>query len=443
MTARLLLAIGMMAAATNTAVAQPADPTLHIKGGKIVVISDGDFLASTYATGRLTPPDALFRDRLTVIRPGSNERAHVDVSNSVTSPPEVMSVTHDGRHAFVVERLGQRRAGIETTRDLSPGKLLFAVSLEEPAAPKIVDSVGVGQFPEAVRTSPDGRLVAVVSNSPEAAMLHIARFAGGRFGTVASFPLSDYGIAGTGAGPRGGVTATFVDWHPSGRYLAVNINTQNRVVFFEVTARADGSIGLAQWGNAVEVGRDPFVGRFTPDGRHYVTADWGRNFAASSLEERLPTTPSGISVIRLGEARPQAAVVHRRIAGADTDRSSEGIAVSPDGRLIATVNMRETGLLPDSPRFTRQATVTLLSFDPDSGKIQKVSSYPFEGVLPEGAAFDLTGDHLLVSVYQYHEHQPPGGGLEVWRVVRDEVPRLEHVGRISVPHGTHHVEITQ
>jgi DNA-binding beta-propeller fold protein YncE len=442
MIARLLFAIGMMAPFTHSVDAQTADLAAHIKGGKIVTIADGDFLASSYATGRLAPTDAPHKDLLTVIVPGAKERAKLEVSNSVTSPPEVMSVSGDGRHAFVVERLGQRRAGIETVRDLAAGKRLFAVNLEEPAAPKIVDTVEAGPSPEAVRVSPDGRLVAVVANASDSAILHIASFAAGRFGSVASFRLSDYGIVGTGAGPRGGVTATFVDWHPSGRYVAVNLNTQNRVVFFEVTARADGSVSLQRWGNAVEVGRDPFVGRFTPDGRHYVTADWGRNFAASSLEERLPMNPSAISVIRLGELR-QGDIVHRRIAGVDTDRSSEGIAVSPDGRLIATINMRETGLLPSSPRFTRHASVTLLSFDPDSGEIQKINSYPFEGVLPEGAAFDLAGEHLLVTVYEYHDNQPPGGGLEVWRVVRDRLPRLEHVGRIPAPHGTHHVEIAK
>jgi hypothetical protein len=73
------------------------------------------------------------------------------------------------------------------------------------------------------------------------------------------------GISGEAAGPRGGVTASNVHWHPSGRYLAVSLHTQNRVAFFERMEDA-GVPELCPWGAPVAVGGDPFVGRFTPDG---------------------------------------------------------------------------------------------------------------------------------------------------------------------------------
>ncbi|WP_261330717.1 lactonase family protein [Rhizobium leguminosarum] len=173
------------------------------------------------------------------------------------------------------------------------------------------------------------------------------------------------------------MTANNVHWHPSGRFLAVNINTQNRVAFFDVTGAEDAPI-LRPWGNVVEVGADPFVGRFTPDGRHYLTANWGRNFAAKNLEGRIPQTPSTISVIRLADPTtlPQS-VRHDLLGGAETGLSSEGIAISPDGQLVATVNMRGTAFPPGSARFHRDASVTLLSFDPATGAISRLADYPF------------------------------------------------------------------
>jgi hypothetical protein len=72
-----------------------------------------------------------------------------------------------------------------------------------------------------------------------------------------------------------------------------------------------------------------------------------------------------------------------------------------------------------------------------------IGDFPFEGVLPEGTAFDLTGEHLLVSVYKYHEENPPGAGIEVWKVRHGQQPGLERVGRIPVPHGAHHLEISR
>lgn len=38
-----------------------------ISAGTIAVISDGDFVAQTYATGRLAPPEAGYRDMLTIL----------------------------------------------------------------------------------------------------------------------------------------------------------------------------------------------------------------------------------------------------------------------------------------------------------------------------------------------------------------------------------------
>lgn len=450
----LLLASTVLASSAASKYALAAElPAFvkQIKASAIVTIADGDFEAATYATGRLASADAPFRDVLSVISlvgEGSPKIGMVEVSNSVTAPPEVLSLTRDGRTAFVVERLGQRGPGIETSRQLSPGRRLFAVDLSDRTRPAVVDTFELAAtHPEAVRVSPDGRTVAVVANDDRASIVQLVPFENGRFGRASAHALADHGVTGTSTGstPRaGGVTASFVDWHPSGRYLAINVYSQNRVAFFEATGPGpDGAPGLRRWGNLVETGLDPFVGRFTPDGRHYLTSDWGRDFAATTLDTRLPITASSISVIRLAE--PDAtleAPMHQRVGGTETDRSSEGLAVSPDGRLVATINMRETATLPSSPRFVREATVTLLRFDPEVSTLTKVGDYPFEGVLPEGAAFDATGEHLLVTVFQYHEDRgPAGGGIEVWRVAKGERPALERLGRIPTPHGTHHVEI--
>lgn len=438
---------------TSSASASAADLINRIRAGTIALISDGDFIAATYATGRLAPLDAPHRDLLTVLTPASTgapqRRGEVEVSNSVTAPPEVLSLSTDGRTAFVVERLEGRGPGIETSRQLRPGRRLSAIDLADKSNPRVVDTVELpSTHPEAVRVSPDGRTVAVVANAQQASVLLLVPFGEGKFGRVGIHDLAEHGVRGASTGPvprAGGVTASFVDWHPSGRFLAVNVHLQNRVAFFELTpTAAEGAPGVKRWGNLVETGPDPFVGRFSPDGRHYLTADWGRDFGANTLDGRLPTKPSSISVIRLAEPSTTGdGAVHARVGGAETDRSSEGLAVSPDGRLVATVNMRETATLPTSPRFVREASVTLLRFDPERSELAKVADYPFEGVLPEGAAFDAAGENLLVTVFQYHEGGPAGGGLEVWGVTKGDRPALERLGRIPVPHGVHHVEVAR
>lgn len=414
-----------------------------IDAGTLAVIADGDFVAQTYADGRLAPAAAGWRDTLAIWarRDGRLTAGRIEVSNSVTAAPEILALAPGGDTAFVVERLGQRDARAQTVRDLPAGHRLMAVDLADPQAPRIAATLDVGPLPEALAVSPDGRRVAVVANSPDDSLLSIARYERGAFHETQRFTLRELGVAGTGAGPRGGVTATNVQWHPSGRYLAVNLNTLNRVAFFEVREQPAGRLALHPWGEPVEVGADPFVGRFTPDGGYYLTADWGRDFSATTLDGRVPRRASSVSVIRLAE--PGGPARHARVGHAQTDESSEGLAVSPDGTLVATVNMRSTPFPPDSPRFVREATVSLLRFDARTGSLAKVADYAFEGVLPEGASFDASGRHLLVTVFQYHAGGPAGGGLEVFRVEREDGPRLRHLGRLPMPHGTHHVAVAR
>jgi hypothetical protein len=208
-----------------------------IAAGTIAVVSDGDFVGQSYATGRLAPREAGYRDLLTVLSivDGKVTRVQIPVSNSVTAAPEILALTSDGKTAFVTERLGERLEGGELVRDLPPGRRLFAIDLSNRAAPQIAASAEIEVFPEALSLSPDGARVAVVSNTPEASFVQIVPYRDGHFAEVARFNLADLGITGSAPEPRGGVTASNVHWHPSGRFLAININSQNRIAFFEVT----------------------------------------------------------------------------------------------------------------------------------------------------------------------------------------------------------------
>jgi hypothetical protein len=414
-----------------------------IDAGVIAALSDGDYVARTYADGRLPSADAGFKDALTVLKRDAAgwQRQSIEVSNSVTAAPEVLQLSRDGRTAFVTERLGPRPPGATQARELPPGQRLFAVALGADA-PRIVDSVTLETSPEALAVSPDGRTVAVIANTPQASVLQLVAFDGQRFGAVERIALDTLGLRGNGAGARGGLTASNVQWHPRGDALAINLNTTNQVAFLRVV-RNGARLAVRPWGAPLTVGADPFVGRFTPDGHHYLSADWGRNFAATTLDERLPTKPSAVSVIRLAGSDGEHAR-HQRVDSVPTDRSSEGLAVSGDGRLVATVNMRGTALDRASPCFDRQATVTLLAFDAASSRLRKLADYPLDGVLPEGGVFDASGRHFLATVFEYRDGQPAGGGIEVFEVRSAEGdPALHHLGRLAMPHGVHHVDVAR
>ena len=177
------------------------------------------------------------------------------MSNSVTAAPEILALTRDGQTAFVAEHLKDRGERGETVEDLAPGDRLFAITLKNGKTPRLAATANIARSPEALAVSPDGKQVAVVSNTPEASLHPIVDYEEGRFGEVAGFDLANIGLKGAGSGPRGGVTATNVQWHPSGRFIAVNINTQNRVAFFAVGG-TPAPLGQCRRGR-----QGPFVGR--------------------------------------------------------------------------------------------------------------------------------------------------------------------------------------
>ncbi|MFC4126266.1 lactonase family protein [Nocardia rhizosphaerae] len=436
-----LRTISACAAVTFLAACGAPEPDTGLTIDGIVTISDGDYLASTYRDSTLAPADAHYRDLLSTIRirNGEAEIRHAEVSNSVTSAPEVLALAPDGGTAFVTERLRQREPGDTRATDLAPGDRLFALALPESGEPTLIDTATIATTPEALAVHPAGSHVAVVANPPEASVLQLVPWDGTEFGDPARYDLAALGITGELDSPRGGVLATNVQWHPSGRALAVNITTQDRVAFFRVDITPSGAPQVRPWGAPVPTGTDPFVGRFTPDGRHYVTSDWGRNLHTTDLAERLPSTRSTVGVIRLADLDSPDG--HRSLTPAESDISAEGIAISPDGRHIATVNMRGTVFPPGTPGQAESATVTLLRLDPDTGTLTKIGDYPLDGILPEGGSFDPSGTYFLATVFEARTPDTPGAGLQIFRVGPDENPGLTPIHRVPLPHGVHHVAV--
>lgn len=427
-----LLALAAPAAARHS----QEGPLSDVAASRIAVISDGDFLASTYADGMLAPYGR-HRDLLTLLtlRDGRITRTSIEVSNSVTAAPEVLAAAPDGQTFYVVDRLDRATPAARRTPDLSPGRTLTAIRADEHGALSVLATRTVAAFSEALAISPDGAWLAIVGNEETRSTLTLVPLQDGAPGEPIVLDAVTLGLTGNGDGPRGGMTLTNVQWRPDGRALAINDTGGGRVAFFHIGD--GGPPRVTAWGAPVASGKDPFVGRFTPDGRFYLTSEWGRDLSATALDQRIPQTAGKLGVIRL-EAHGE----HQRLGGVETGLSPEGIAISPDGRLIATVNMRGTAFPPVSPRFTREASVTLLAFNPATGAAHALSETRFEGVLPEGASFDASGHHLLVTVFEGHAGALNQAGLEVFRVERDGVePRLRALGRFAAPHGAHHVVV--
>jgi hypothetical protein len=443
--ARTILALAL-AALSSTGAAGASPP--NITGRAIVAIADGDMLAAAYYDQQLPPPHARVADTLSITRlplsGATTPTAVIEASNSVTAAPFPATVSPDGRFAFVVETLSPAAVPSTQLADLPPGRRLFSIDLAATDHPAVRHHIDLPSRPMTVHVHPTGDLLAVTTASPGQDIV-LVPVDNGHLGRPVPLSLAALGVMPDAALPSNGTAVGYAEWHPSGHYLAVTLHMRDEVAFFALTRdSALGTVSLSPWGNRVKVGgRDPYAGHFTPDGRFFITSDWGRNFGATTLAGRLPQTPGVVSVIAVAPAgTPAEQATHRVVSTAPSDLSPEGIAISPDGSLVVTINMRDSAFPVGAPRFDPQSTASLSLFalEKTTGHLHKVGNYRFAGILPENAAFDATGDHVIDAVYQDVHGPHSQGRLDIWRVAREPGLSLEHTGHtIELPRGAHHV----
>lgn len=396
-----------------------------LEGRAIVSIHDGDMLSSAYVDGQLGPRES--EDLLTVLSLDDLSFASVPVSNSVAGAPTAVAVTPDGRFAVVSESFGPRPENGETFRDLPIGTLVTLVDIGNTANPTIVDTAEIGSRLDGLSLSPDGTLVAVALHQTDGRGIAFVELADEAFGVVsyASLPA----IAET-------QRISHVEWHPTRNFVAIHTVDQAMIHFARVI-RDDAGATLEPWGNPVLTSKYPFMGRFSPDGSHYLTANlfWGPDVPGIWTE----AVDGDVMSIRFdaqgaGENGPRHVIVGRALTGA----SPEGIAISPNGEWAVTTNLEVSYAPADDPRHTPYASLTLINIDGESGDLTTVGTYYFDGILPEAATFDASGRYVSVVNYDQHVGGPEGGSIDFWRLVEGDAPKLVRTRTsVAVPHGPH------
>jgi len=160
------------------------------------------------------------------------------------------------------------------------------------------------------------------------------------------------------------------------------------------------------------------MARFTSDGRHLIVNNlfWGPD-----VEGRWNEAPRGsINSIRLetgtqADGSPRHALVSRAMTGV----SPEGLAVSPDGRYVVTTNLERSYLPYDDDRITWFSSLSFFTLDPQTGQLSHIADYPYDGILPEAAAFDASSQYLAVVTYDQFDDRIPGGSIDFWRIAAD------------------------
>ncbi len=403
----------------------------------IIALSDADMVASAYADGRLGPPAGT--DTMTVLafdghHVAPTTTATLPVSNSVTGPPAPMAITPDGRYAITVETRGPRPASGEDVglANLSKGRRITVVDLHDLAHPRVVQLVDGPPEAETVSINADGSLVALAVATDEhdtATPLWLYRFVDGRLVGGAGVAIPDW---------KPGHDLRCAIFAPRSSRLALLDATTPSVALFDVTASA-GTLALKPWGDPVEVEKFPMIVAFAPDENYLFVNAY---YAGDPVPKPPFGFPNGtLTAIRLhaqddDHGRPVHLVTSHQAVG----RGPEGMAVSPDGTLVLSVDMEGSYFPPTDPRRTRYSTLTLFRLNPITGNLDRQGSFPFDGVLPESAVFDRTGKRIAVAVFSQFDDPTAPGWIDFWRVVDDPLdPKITQLVRthqsISLPRG--------
>ncbi len=400
-----------------------------IEGRAIVSIHDGDMLASAYVNGQLGPRES--GDILSVLSLSDMSVSTVPVSNSVAGAPTAVAVTPDGRYAVVSESFGPRPDDGETFGDLPIGTQLTLIDLSDLSNPIVADTAEIGNRLDGLSLSPDGSMAAVALHQTDGRGIAFVGLNDGGLGQIsyASLPA----IAE-------GQRISHVEWHPTLDFLAIHTVDQ-AVVHFAQVVRGETGVTLEPWGNPVLTSKYPFMGRFTPDGAHYLTANlfWGPDVPGIWTE----AVDGDVMSIRFdaegaGENGPRHLIVGR----AETGASPEGIAISPDGEWAVTTNLEVSYAPADDPRHTPYSSLTLIDVNTETGLMETVGTYYFDGILPEAATFDASGQYVAVVNYDQHVGGAEGGSIDFWRLVGGTDPKLVKTrNSVPVPHGPHSTKL--
>jgi DNA-binding beta-propeller fold protein YncE len=240
---------------------------------------------------------------------------------------------------------------------LLPDNKLSVVDLK--GDPPAITELEAGPGAAGVSITRDGKL-ALVANRND--------------GTVSVFGIQGAAVRKIGmiavATPEAGVAHVAIA--PDGRSALVMRDGDHTISVLAI----DGD-KVSYTGRDFGTGLKPYAAVITPDGRFAVVTNLGLGRGDNDT----------VSLVDLSLQPPR--VVETYTVG----QTPEGIAISPDGRLVAVVTMNGSNKPADSPFHSPAGRVVLLRVLRD--RLQIVSSAPI-GAWPQGAAFSSDGTTLLV-----------------------------------------------
>jgi len=328
-------------------------------------------------------------DSISLIDLGANPPAllgSVEVPVSVVGPPVSVAITPDESLALVTS--GARVDPTDPKR-LIPDDRVSLVDLRA-RPPALLGQVRAGAGAAGISISRDGGL-ALVANRNEGTV-SVFRIEGKTARKIDTVPI---------AKPESGVAHVAIA--PDGRSALVTRDGDHTISLLAIDRDK-----VSYTGHDLGVGLKPYGIVISPNGREAVVANLGLGRGDNDT----------ISLVDLTLKPPRAVETYT------VGQTPEGLAISPDGRLIAVVIMNGSNRPKASPFYAPAGRVVLYRMN--GGSLSRMAD-AYVGVWPQGAVFSDDGRTLFVESMSERN-------IRVFRITDDL--RLRDTGQIiAVPGG--------
>jgi DNA-binding beta-propeller fold protein YncE len=281
--------------------------------------------------------------------------ATLQLENSIVGPPTNLAISPKGNLALIADSMTV--AEVDGARKLVPTDKVFVIDLTS-TPPKLLQTLTLGKQPSGLSFSPAGDM-ALVCNRADGS-------------------ISVLRIDGTQVTPTGTVAisagVSHVVFTPDGKHALALKSPDNRIAMLDVD---DDKVTY----NKLDLPTYPFPYNVvvTPDSKLAVTADNG-NLGSSdgSLD--------AVSVVDLEGAHPHV------IAHVTVEDAPEGLAISPDGKLVAVANVNGSNM-KQAWFHHLNGSVSVLRID---GKTVTPLKTVEVGAFPEAIVFTPDGRYIYV-----------------------------------------------
>jgi len=395
-------------------------PTIEFNARGILALSDGDMAASALVDGKLMKQTGV-KDALTVYPLPltlAKEIGSSPVPNSAIGWTRNVTMTSDGRFAFVIETRGQTEDKVTSVAnaatDLPDGGSLYIVDISNMTKPS-ARKAPIGKNPLAIDML--GSNIIITSEEPSKELRLFEIGSGGLPTRNLPLPLN-----------LTNARATDVSWHPGGEFITITVEETKEIWLYKAIM-VQGKIGnFEPFGAPVKISGKPGPGSFTPDGSLFILSD-------------LKDGASGeLAVIKFNTTAADAkSAEHKLLGQTAVAAGAESFAISPDGTMIVTANKNKSAQPWETA--VSKASVTLMSLSKE-GAIAKIADYDMDGIAPESIIFDKTGDNVAVTAYEYFDYGNRNGGIEFFKVNKGATPSLtKQLAKISAPKGCYTVKM--